>query len=274
MASKSSSARSLLSRGDVLEVTNGKLLVVSASGKPVPDSWVKSHTEEIVMEIVEVTGTDVFTYESHSTGRYGRKHYSGVSLQFNHVLSGKNFYAIFNADLDRARTTRKGKKGDPLPTGQFRIGKKSRFFQFWKNAGMKIPSRLASIHDYMGNLKNILFTARYCDGKKLEKQTIHPLNLSHKQILKAFSISSTPDNLQTTPIQQTDKSHTDLPYSGSTQTHMQQGVQADRTTRQNNYGIRLQGSAVTRGAVVPIGNASKPEDQSNNEWLADYCNED
>jgi len=44
--------------------------------------------------------------------------------------------------------------------------------------------------------------------------------------------------------------------------------------RKQNCGISFKCGAETRGSVIPIGNSKKPEEQTHDEWLADYGAED
>ncbi|MBV1959875.1 MAG: hypothetical protein KUG53_03990 [Pseudomonadales bacterium] len=274
MTKNEPSVQSLLNRGDVIAIITGRLSIVPASGKPVPDEWLATHTNRLVIEIVERTGLDVFIYESYSTGRYGKARSGGVSLQFKSLLSEKQSYMVFNAALDRAKTTSHGKKGSPLPKGRFRVGRKSGFVKFWRSTGLKIPARLSSFHDYMGNLGGILFTGSYSDGEKLDKQTVRPVELSHDQLLQAFSIENLPYNSHTNAIQTPYKSHTKMPYKESVQSQPQQGIQANPTTGETNCGIRLQGSTGIRENITPISTPvvihKSVQDQSIDEWSDDY----
>ena len=158
MLNNSPSAQTLLARGDTLAILGGKLVITSASGKPVPKEWLEANKEKLILEVLERIRLDAFVYDSYSTGRYGKQNFCGVCLQFGSLLSNINPYVIFNAELDRVKDTSKGKKGSPLPTGQFRVGKRSSFYKFWAGLGLKTPQRLSSFHDYMGNLNNIVFT--------------------------------------------------------------------------------------------------------------------
>ena len=273
MLNNSPSAQTLLARGDTLAILGGKLVITSASGKPVPKEWLEANKKKLILEVLERTQLDAFVYDSYSTGRYGKQNFCGVCLQFISLLSDKNPYAIFNAELDRVKDTSKGKKGSPLPTGQFRVGKRSSFYKFWAGLGLKTPPRLSSFHDYMGNLKSIVFTARFSEDEKLEKQTIQALNLTHRQILAAFKTESNTDKQHTTSTQQPDKPNTSLPYKNCRVGHDTYDFQALSTTGDSNYGTRLQGSADTRGNVIPITTVNNPEEQSTNEWLMDYGND-
>ena len=143
-------------------------------------------------------------FESYSTGLYGpTKSYAGITLQFLHIESNKNYYAIFNAEVTRKRrvktNTGRHDVGARLPKGHFRVGKRSGFYAFWLATDLKIPPRLSSFHDYMGNLRSITFSAEVKSGNKLRSQTIRPWFESNV----CYPDSEPTDNFRTSPIQQT-----------------------------------------------------------------------
>jgi hypothetical protein len=259
------SAKDLLTRGDELEIVDGRLNIIAASGLPIPEAWLKLHEDKLVYELVSQMAIDVLVYESYSTGRYGAKHHSGVNLQFLNLLTGDSRYVVFNADLDRVKATKKGSIGSPLPKGQFRVGKLSRFYRFWLNANQSLPPRLSSFHDYMGNLKGTLFTGTVGRDERLEKQSIKLLNITYVQISAAFFPSVVPDNPHTPPIHSPDKYHTTMPYNESMERLMQHYLEPIQTTCNGNYGTRSLGSAVVRGRSI-VSTANKiPQDQTGEE---------
>jgi hypothetical protein len=264
------SVKDLLTRGDELEIVDGRLNIFAESGLPVPAEWLKLHEDKLVYELVSQMAIDALVYESYSTGRYGAKHHSGVNLQFLNLLTGDSRYAVFNADLDRVKATKKGPIGSPLPKGQFRVGKLSRFYRFWLNANQPLPPRLSSFHDYMGNLKGTLFTGIVGREERLDKQSIKLLNITYVEVLAAFFQRSLPDNPHTPSIHSPDKYHTTMPYNESMKRLMQRDLEPIQTTGNCNYGTRSPGSAVVRGRSV-LSTANKiPQDQTVEEWLEDY----
>jgi hypothetical protein len=111
------SVKSLLIRGDELEIVDGRLNIIAESGLPVPDAWLKLHEDKLVYELVSQIAIDVLVYESYSTGRYGAKRHSGVNLQFLNLLTDESWYAVFNVGLDRIKAAKKSPIGSPLPSG-------------------------------------------------------------------------------------------------------------------------------------------------------------
>ena len=264
------SVKDLLTRGDELEIVDGRLKIIAASGNAVPTSWLKLHKDHLVYELVNYMAIDALIYESYSTGRYGVKCHSGVSLQFSNILTDDSRYAVFNAELDRVKATKKGPIGSPLPSGQFRVGKRSRFYKFWLTANQPLPPRLSSFHDYMGNLKGGLFTGTVGGDERIEKQSIQLLNITHVEVLAAFFQHSLPDKSHTLAIHGPDKAHTIMPYSESIERLIKRDFASIPTTCNNNYGISSPGSAVLRETGMPAIANKRPQDQTVEEWLVAY----
>jgi hypothetical protein len=264
------SVKDLLTRGDELEIVDGRLKIIAASGNPVPTSWLKLHKDHLVYELVNYMAIDALIYESYSTGRYGVKCHSGVSLQFLNLLTDDSRYAVFNAELDRVKATKKGPVGSPLPSGQFRVGKRSRFYKFWLTANQPLPPRLSSFHDYMGNLKGGLFTGTVGGDERIEKQSIQLLNITYVEVLAAFFQHSLPDKPHTLAIHGPDKAHTIMPYSESVERLIKRDFASIPTTCNNNYGISSPGSAVLRETGIPAIANKRPQDQTVEEWLVAY----
>jgi len=264
------SVKGLLTRGDELEIVDGRLNIIAESGLPVPVEWFKRYEDKLVYELVSQMAIDVLVYESYSTGRYGAKHHSGVNLQFINLLTDDSRYVVFNVDLDRVKATKKGPIGSPLPSGQFRVGKRSRFYKFWLNANQPLPPRLSSFHDYMGNLKGTLFTGVVVREERLDKQSIKLLNITYVQIAAAFFPSVLPDNPHTPSIHSPDKYHTTMPYNESMKRLMQRELEPIQTTCNCNYGTSPPGSAVVRGRSIVPTTKKIPQDQTDEEWLKGY----
>ena len=124
-------------------------------------------------------GVDIFRYEGYSTGRFGQKKNSGVSFQYRQIFDSSTSYFIFNALLDRQRNTKSGKRGAPLPTGHFSVGRGSKFFRFWMRVVGHQPRSLTAFHDCMGKLKPIFITGNYKDDNgRLDKDSLLPLECS------------------------------------------------------------------------------------------------
>lgn len=197
------SIRQLLSRGDEVCIERGRLEIRPVSRKPVPPDWLQEHSPTLIREILIAIGIDAYEYSSCTTGRYSPRKWPGITLQFSSSVTHADAHAFFNVELTRSRDTKAGKAGTPLPTGHFRVGKGSHFFRFWEATGLLMPKRRSSFHDYLGNLRGILFAADITEGheNRLITRSILPLSVSAAEVCKAFL----PDNCQTIARQEPDK---------------------------------------------------------------------
>lgn len=269
MFNKSSLVARLLYRGDEIAFEQGALVIRSASGEDVPSSWLRENQVQITKELVTMLGIDLVRCIGYSTGCYGIKHCPGVSLQFEWIVSGGDAYVVFNADLKRAKSTKAGAKGAPLPKGHFRVGGRSKFVKFWARIGLQMPKRLSSFHDYMGNLKKLIFTGMIKEGEKLDKDSIKPFSISADEVSSRFKELT--DNTRTTSRQSTDNIRTNDPDK---QTHESPSAQVSgmfSTTGDSNYGTRSTGSTDTGSDIISYKEGKKhPSEQSIEEWLEDY----
>ena len=197
--SANSMFKTLLLRGDYVAVEAGRLTIRAKSEDSVPDYWYKQYHDNMVQDIAYLLGVPVLRFISFNTGKYGRHKADGVNLQFEDLTSNKDAYAIFNVDLARKRTTKNGKKGQPLSGKQFSVPRKSLFRQFWIASGLIEPNRSTKYSGYMGNLKSIIFTANYqgtdSKGERLTKQSIRPLSISYQEIVQMMDRSCPDDEL-------------------------------------------------------------------------------
>ena len=247
--SKSALVPMLLSRGDIISIERGLLEVVPASGKHVPKKWLSGNHVAIVTEILRKTGQEGIVYSEYTTGRYGHKLASGVTLQFKSVLEGAEAYAIFNADLTRKRNTKHGRAGDPLPKGQFHVAKGSGFCKFWASTGL--PSRrLSSYYEHMGNLSQFFFEPQdiYASNNRLKSSQLQPLQISCVEIEQAFNCA---DKAPTINRQHTDKPPTEATDKETLQPLKTLDLQPGFTTGESYCGKTVIREKVTRGNVHP-----------------------
>ena len=247
-----------------------------------------SYKLKLMVEILQKIGRDALTFHSHSASRYGPTLAGGVTLQFTHVLTGCEAYAIFNANLTRSRNTKNGRAGDPLPTKQFRVAKHSRFCKFWASTGLP-PRKLSSYYEYMGKLKPLFFESQDISNSndRLKSSLLKPLQISFQEVKEAFDFSDSPP---TSNRQCTDKQPTVATDKKTLQPSKTLGLQANSTTRSIYYGNTVIREKVTRGNAYPVNapisnslstpvlNKSKHEtetttrakDQTIDEWFSDY----
>ena len=259
----------VLSRGGVISIELGRLVIRPESRKPVPQDWFHKHSLTLIREILIKLGIEAYEYDSYSTGYYGRHKAPGVTLQLPSVVSRLDTHAIFNADLTRNRNTTAGAKGTPLPKGHFHIGKRSHLYNFWQSSGLPFPNRLSSLYDYMGNLQGILLKGTPVDGhrNRLNAGSLRPLSITADEIRRAF----TPDSDRTMTKQLTDINQTNLPDKDTAPAQQNQRLEAKRATGGASHGkavISKCGYTVVSSSPV---SRKRPQDQTPDEWLDDYC---
>lgn len=257
----------LVKRGDVVSIEQGRLAISPASGKSVPADWLQTQSPILLREILAALSIDAYEYVSYSTGLYGRIKAPGLTLQLASIVTGNNAYTIFNADLSRDRTTKAGVKGTPLPKGHFRIGRRSHFYKFWHSTRLPLPKRLSSLHDYMGNLQGILFTADKVQDQKsrLDAGSLAPLSITAAEIRNAFQ----PDSNRTVSGQTTDNHQTTMPDKNLPQAHINQCSQRSSATCATNHGETVISTHDNRVITSPTPAHKKPEEQTTDAWLAD-----
>jgi len=272
--------KSLLKRNDKVYIYDGKLVIEPNSTASVPENWLAQHRDELVSQILQAVGIDCFVYVGYSTGKYQGSRFPGITLQFESLLGQEDFYCIFNA----ITVYQRGKKaGQPLPKGKFSISKRSKFYRFWRNTGLPVPAKLSIYHDYMGNLRPLLFTAKCISASKLDKNSIKPLNVTYEQIIASYALE-TSANHHTGTEQHTDNSQTTLPYSDLPQSQEYIGMQPFQSTGAkrcdiSNKDSEVKGNTTNSNIDSNTGNSKgsinqgikkAPQDQTHEEWLKDY----
>lgn len=255
----------LIGRGDKVYIANGKLGIKPQNGGNIPPDWFEQNHDELVSQILDLLGIECFVFDSFTTGMYGKNRYSGVTLRFESFAQGGIHYCVFNAETRYKNAPNKGK---PLPNKQFRISKNSKFYKFLKHSGFVFPKRLSAIHDYMGNLKGILFTATVIEQEKLDKNSIKPLYASYEKILELMVQKA--NNSQTTSGQLTDKPQTILPNIDFTQSQSQSRIETKKDTGNEKYDISNQDGAIQVTGDSSQSEKKRPEEQTDDEWWADY----
>jgi hypothetical protein len=176
----------LLQKGDSVAARNGQLLIEPKSRKPVPKSWLNLHSDKMIVELAQHLNQSIYAYSYYQTGNFNQGRLPGVILKFIDLLTGEDVYAIFNADLKRKRTNKLGRKGEPLPTGQFHVGERSALYKLWLKTGFKRPRRLSELNKSLSKLKCIYFIADRTKDTKLINNSIQPLTLSSSSISHIF----------------------------------------------------------------------------------------
>jgi hypothetical protein len=175
----------LLDRGDKVSIESGKLVVIPASGNPVPGDWFDDNEAELVEQIAVQAGVVILRYVDYSTGAYSSRFYEGVTLQFDDVATRADAYSIFNCILTRAKNSKHSAAKRPLPKKQFRLNRKHRLTTLLDLSGIKYRS-LSEAYKSLHKLKGLLLNASYAPNKgdRLQSDTLKPLNLTHRELLE------------------------------------------------------------------------------------------
>lgn len=223
--------KSLLTRGDYVAVEAGRLVITPISGKPVPDVWFRENMPAFMADIAVTTGCSIFQYQRFVVKKFGVQGHDGVMLDYVNICTGEGAQVFYNAELTRDRTTKAGKKGDPLPRGKFRVTKNHAFTKYWLSLGLSLPRRLAEFHDCMGKLGAVYVTGLRNAKGIIDKATLKPVCFSVGELKKAFLINAqSPDNSLATSRQAPDNCPTRAPDKEPPQTQALQGFQANLST--------------------------------------------
>lgn len=179
----------LLNNGDQISIVQGKLLIKPSSGLAVTNDWLKQHEPLLIRDICLTLNITAFRYISYSTGSYGSKKSQGITLQFNNIKTNDEAYIVYNANLKRARTGKRGKKGEPLPEKQFIVSEKSSFYKFWCSTGLPLPRSLSKFYECMGKLKSLIFTGQVDFNNRITGKKLSLLEISYQQIVDKKSIA-------------------------------------------------------------------------------------
>jgi hypothetical protein len=251
----------LLERGDYVAIEKGRIVIHPISGKSA-DGWLKGNAVNIYRDVIAQAGLDAFQYTGYSTGYYTQHKAGGVTLQYRSILTGELCHVVFNAGLKRARGKQ---RGEPLPKGQFRVGESHAFTRFWVELGLNLPRRLSGFHDCMGKLKSVVITGTVDQNNRLSKETIKPLDMSHKQLTALFNCAESPDNAPTITRQRPDNYPTRTPDKEPAETLVRWAIKNDSSACANEYELSNKDITCNGRTVSPL-----PIPPSNEDWWAEY----
>jgi len=192
-------------------------------------------------------------YAGFSTGNYSQKGGgAGLCLQFHSDDFGRDYYAIFNAEVTYARNSKKHKAGQRNPGNQFRVTQAYLFHRFWVSLGLKLPPRPSQFHDYMGHLAKFSFSGLARLDGKLSNKSLSAVRMDsdlgefpYDQILEADF--GRPPGIQRPcsdhafAMQRADTIQTNKPYNHSSECEAYQGISANSGTCSDSYGMTLEG---------------------------------
>lgn len=168
----------LTNRGDLVVLQRGRLIIQPASGAAVPQDWLKNHNDELATALATRANISLYKYTGYTAGSYTEYKADGVALRFINLATSEDAYAVFNVNRSRAQTTARGKAGSKLTGNRFRITRNMALYKFWMRSGLPEPKSkyLSEFHRVMGRLKSVYFTMVVSDGKA-DKNTIQGLTI-------------------------------------------------------------------------------------------------
>lgn len=260
----------LLSRKAEVSIELGRLVVRQPNGDEVRKDWLEKYSPVLLCEILTALGIEAYEYRSYKTGNYGKPQHAGITLQFTSVIAHESTYTIFNVGLTRTRTTKSGKEGSPLPKGHFIVTEGRDFYKFWKSTALAIPKSLTSFHDYMGNLKGILYTANLTEGKddgRMVASSIKALSVSSDLVKQVFL----PDNPRITAGYAPDNSRIKTPDKDSAPGYAVRAFQPNSPTCGQHYGKTVIRKSDDTGPSPAHLLRKRPQEQTVDEWTSAFC---
>jgi hypothetical protein len=283
----------LINRGDVISITNGQLNIIPKSGRPVPDGWLYSNQGYLLKQVCDVVQQPIYQFLEFTVGRYSNR-FDGLTMSFIDLHTHEDYFTIFNVSLNRK--TKHGR----LTGKRFNPPAKGALLKFWNRSNLPKPRRPSELYKKINIMKNYVWQAEVSKGSKLDTQTLCLANITHEQILEAFSGGISVANrglgsgILAASTCGSSRGQSEVASGSGKESfnnHTWQGVAKDQTTcidsyvhnepraltttGSNNYDISNQGDAVRGNTFPPIaslkeGKKAKPQDQTNAEWLADY----
>ena len=171
-----------------LQIVNGILELEPANqANTEPDKqaqkiagFLQAHHKQLVSGIAEALSMRLLIFEYHDTKP------SRVRLYFLDTLTGELVRCFCNAQTHRTRTSKHGKKGEPLPPKQFNPPEHGALMALWVRTGLEIPKR-ANLFDYMGNLSAIVLSGQINNKGQIQAKDLHPVTISDAAIRAIFA---------------------------------------------------------------------------------------
>jgi len=171
----------LINRKDNISITNGRLVIEPASGKPIPDDWLEENWFDIVKDAALLTGRNCFSYQEH---KIVKNYFPDVSirLEFISLVTGESIPMFFKVHTERAKDSKYGKKGNQLPQGSWRLPSNSGLRTIWP---FPKPRRNSEYCEKIWQFKHLIFDGNITPKGKLSKDTFKPLEIAMSEITSA-----------------------------------------------------------------------------------------
>jgi hypothetical protein len=261
---------SLLTRGDVVQVTDGRLDIKPASGEPIPEDWFTEFERGVVKEILDLTNRRVFVFTHWGLVN---THNGGIRLEFLDIMTGEVFSVFYGVCRKRVRNADSAKAGDSLKGKRdFRVTPRSKLEQLWERTGLEKPRRNSEYRHKMRLLEGIYFQSEIAQPGLLDKDNLRPLTIPADFICQQFT-----DKKLTNPRQDADNSLTDHQSTNNSNPQSNRGMQpvqpltTGESKKIDNRGDEDKGhTSVDPLFLDPI----LPKHQSVDYWVSDYDKRD
>ncbi|MEQ9009244.1 MAG: hypothetical protein RLP12_15280, partial [Ekhidna sp.] len=236
------------------------------------------YSDCLIDQILKLVDKEAFTYQSYSTSRDPKRSDGTLTIQFNSLNRSEGVFASFNVSLTRVRASKHGAKGSRYPKGQFNPYKGGSFVGFWKRAGLPIPGggRYSKIHEYMGNLKGIIYSAdvgaseKSAKSNKVSNCSLQPLEVSAESIIEALNNVRLAHKTRTTNAQDTNNLRTKTTHKKNELAHTDTNLQTDSGAGENHHGNKVKGVKVNSNPIDTNVYPINPIDQTNEQWVAEF----
>ena len=176
----------LIARGDYVAIEEGLPVVKPASGKPVPNEWLRENSDTLIKEILDLTDCPAYRFTRHTTGTDPKYTSDRLTLWFCSVRTGLEVLTHFNVDIKRKRNIPKNKAGSKLPDGKFTPQPHSRFIRWWRNLKLPTPRYRSEYHEKLHLLKPLLITGTTYIARKdevrFQDKNIEFLSIDYERI--------------------------------------------------------------------------------------------
>lgn len=259
----------LVSRGDVVEVTKGRLRITTHDGRAVPGEWMAKREEQVITALCDGLSIPVYRFLGSATGSYGRAKAGGVTLQFVELNKSASAYAIFNASLKYTRNTKHHKAGQKMKAGEFTVSKGSHFVLFWQSTALAMPERRSRFNRCMGKLSTVYITGETSTAERLDAATIRGLEITPSQVIECLNSTLSEYTNRTQAVHKDYTTSTQAEYTRETLEPLKNKALSNaQATGGFYYGKKVIREEGNTGLVKP---SNKPVgEQSIGEWLQSY----
>ena len=257
------------------QLLDGTLLFDGNSLDQKSPLFTKAEIARAVKNIATQSNTEIFQYIGYSTGHKPGQSTGSLTLNFNNVRTLDHVRMIFNVDTYRQRTSKNSIKGSQRHKGDFLPPENGAFVKFWTGLEMEMPRKRCEYKNKLGRLKKSYFTgqtetcnygAKFVD-KHIQRATIALEN--HEVTVHGFRAANNllitrqePAKEYCQAIQPTPDSELDLAQSRC--------VSNSPRVKSSDYRGKYKELPLSAPRCASAGTKTRPQDQTNEEWLADY----